>query len=67
MVEFKEKDLLGGWSIAVMQNGITLGHIRKHGYDGSFVYYKWPDNQLNWSLQDQQLDGLKAKIVTSLK
>ena len=66
MVEFKEKDLLGGWSIAVIKNGATLGHIRKHGYGDSFVYYKGPDNQLNWSLQDSQLEGLKTKILASI-
>lgn len=67
MIEYKEKDLLGGWSIAVLLNGVTLGYIRKHGYDGSFVYYKGLHNQLNWSLQDHDLSSLKKKIEALLK
>ena len=67
MIEYKEKDLLGGWSIAVLLQGVTIGHIRKHGQDGSFVYYKGPHNQLNWSLQDHDLAALKRKIEASPK
>ena len=67
MIEYKEKDLLGGWSIAVLAKGVTVGHIRKHGQDGSFVYYKGPQNQTNWSLQEQNLISLKRKIEASLK
>lgn len=67
MIEYKEKDLLGGWSIAVLAKGVTIGHIRKHGQDGSFVYFRGRHNQLNWSLQDQDLVSLKRKIEASLK
>jgi hypothetical protein len=67
MVEYKEKDLLGGQSIAVLVKGVTLGRIRKHGQDGSFVYYKGPQNQMNWSLQDRDLGALKAKFEATLK
>lgn len=67
MVEYKEKDLLGGWSIAVVRQGVTLGHIRKHGQDGSFVYYDGPHNQLNWSFQDHDLESLKRKIEASAR
>lgn len=67
MIEYKEKDLLGGWSIEVIANGVTLGHIRKHGQDGSFLYYKGAKNQLNWSYQDHDLAALKIKIESNLK
>ena len=67
MIEYKEKDLLGGWSIDVLLKGITIGHIRKHGQDGSFVYYKGPHNVLNWSFQDNDLAALKRKIEASPK
>jgi len=65
MIEYKERDLLGGWSMAVVVNGATLGHIRKDGQDGSFVYYKGPHNQMNWSLYDADLEVLKTKIEAS--
>lgn len=61
MIECKEKDLLSGWSIAVLIGGVTIGHVRKHGQDGSFVYYEGPHNQLNWSLQDQDLAALGVR------
>lgn len=67
MIEYKEKDLLGGWSIAVLIRGATIGNIRKHGDDGSFVYYNGPNNQLNWSIQDQDLAKLKHKIEASIR
>jgi hypothetical protein len=67
MIEYKEKDLLGGWSIAVRVNGITHGHIRKHGQDESFLYYQGSHNELNWSLQDHDLASLKLKIEASVK
>ena len=67
MFEYKEQDLLGGWSISVLLRGAAIGHIRKQGEDGSFVYYKGPQNQLNWSIQDRDLSALKSKVEASLK
>ncbi len=67
MVEYKKEDLLGGWSIKVIAEGSVLGHIRKHGQDGGFVYFRGPDNQLNGSLQDQDLGALKVKIEATLR
>ena len=67
MVEYLEKDLLGSWSIAVLVKGVILGHIRRHGNDGSFVYYKGQHNQLNWSIQDPDISALQRKIEATLR
>ncbi len=67
MISYKEQDLLGGWSIAVFVSGVPVGHIRRHGQDGSFVYFPGISNQLNGSLQDKDLSNLKAKIEQTLK
>jgi hypothetical protein len=66
MIEFKEQNLLGGWSIEVLNNRMLIGHIRKHGQDNTFLYYSGPHNKLNWSLQDGNLQVLKKKIEASL-
>jgi hypothetical protein len=66
MISYKEEDLLGGWSIAVLVSGVPVGHICKHGFDGSFVYFQGPSNQLNWSMQDRDLLSLKGKIEATL-
>jgi hypothetical protein len=65
-VTFKEQDLLGGWSIAVLVGGVLVGHIRKHGQDGSYVYFTGPDNKMNWSLQDTNLQTLKDRVQETL-
>ena len=67
MIEFKEKHLLGGWSIAVIKSGIVQGHIRKHGQDGSFLYFGGQDNILNWSMQDHDLEALKENLISKYK
>lgn len=67
MIEYREQDLLGGWSIAVMIGRATLGHIRRHGQGDGFVYYKGAQNQLNWSLQAESVEALKKEIERSLR
>ena len=62
VITYREQDLLGGWSIEVLVDGVLVGHIQKHGQDGSYVYFKGPSNQMNWSLQDAILQGLKDRI-----
>jgi hypothetical protein len=65
MVTFSEKDLLGGWKIAVILNGSTIGNIRMHG-QGGYAYFRGPNNVLTWSIQDGDLEALKEKVAASL-
>jgi len=67
VVEFVEKDVLGGWSIVVTLNGLTIGHIRKIGGDGGYGYFKGPNNVLTWALQDKDLEALKDKVDTLVR
>jgi hypothetical protein len=62
MTEFTENDALGGWSIVVTLNGVTIGHIREIGAGGGFGYYKGANNVLTWAIQDHDLDALKDKV-----
>ncbi|WP_225042351.1 hypothetical protein [Xanthomonas campestris] len=67
MTEFVEKDVLGGWSIAVKLNGVTIGHIRELRGGGGYGYYKGPNNLLTWALQDDDLEALKGKVDTLVR
>jgi hypothetical protein len=67
MVEYEKRDLLGSKLIAVLVKGLTVGNIREHGQDGSYLYYKGSDNRLNWTLQDNDLGALKKEIESTLK
>jgi hypothetical protein len=66
MVEFQEKSRLGGWTIDVVVDGVTIGRIRKHAQDGSYVYFRGLNNQLTGSLRDHDLEDLKRRIESSL-
>ncbi|GAH64606.1 unnamed protein product [marine sediment metagenome] len=59
---YKEKDLLGGWLIEVRKGPAHIGNIRKNPMTGAFQYYSGPNNQLNWSFEDDNLDSLKKRI-----
>jgi hypothetical protein len=67
MISYQEKDLLGGWSIGVLKGVVTVGHIRRLGQDGGYVYYPGPNNQLNWSLHADDIDSLKEKIEGTIR
>ena len=62
MTDFSVRDALGGWSIVVSLNGITVGHIREVGGGGGCGYYHGPNNVLNARLQDHDLETLKEKV-----
>ncbi|MFA6985392.1 MAG: hypothetical protein WC213_04220 [Arenimonas sp.] len=66
MVEFNEKDALGGWSVAVVLNRLVVGHIRRQG-NGGFGYYKGPDNHLTWAFEDDDLEALKSKVDSLIR
>lgn len=59
---YKEKDLLGGWSIEVRKGIVPIGNIRKNPSNGNFQYFSGPSNQLNWSFEEADLDILKQRI-----
>lgn len=65
MVDFEEKDLLGGWKIAVSLNGAVVGNIRKFG-GGGYAYYRGPHNKLTWAFHDDDLEALKEKVAANL-
>ncbi len=60
--KYKEQDLLGGWKIEVRKGPVHIGNIKKNPTTGAFQYYSGPNNQLNWSFDDDDLDRLKKKI-----
>jgi hypothetical protein len=62
MTEFIERNVLGGWSIHVVFNRATIGHIRNVGGVGGFGYYHGPNNVLTSTLQDDNLETLKEKV-----
>lgn len=66
MITYKEHDAIGGWFIAVMRGHIEVGKIRRHGHSGGYVYFSGKNNQMNWSLHAENIDGLKRKIERSL-
>nr|WP_287412771.1 hypothetical protein [Pseudodesulfovibrio sp.] len=58
---FTEKDLLGGWLIEVKKGLAHIGNIRRGGL-GGFQFFEGPNNQLNHSISDTNLDALKKKV-----
>jgi hypothetical protein len=62
MIKYIEMNLLGGWRVSVQSSGRTIGHIRRHGDGISFLYFKGPNNQLNWSIQCASLADIKQEI-----
>lgn len=60
--QYKEKDLLGGWSIEVKNGSIVLGNIRKNPSSGAFQYFSGRNNILNPSFEENNLDDLKRRI-----
>ncbi len=67
-VTFKEKHTLGGgWSVEVRLVGALVGHIRRSPLDDRYLYYRGPDNILNASESDSDLEALKERIAERLK
>jgi len=64
---YKEKDLLGGWQIEVRNGIVPIGNIRKNPSNGAFQYYPGPNNILNYSYEEINLDVLKQKIESANK
>ena len=60
--KYKEKSLLGGWKIEVRKGVRHLGNIRKNPSNSAFQYYPGPDNILNYSFEETDLEILKKKI-----
>jgi len=67
MVTYKEKDLLGGYSIEVLVGNVPVGSIRRHGASPNFSYFEGAANQLTPSLSDLPLDVLKRQLEQRLK
>jgi len=63
--EYKEKDLLGGWSIEVRKGEIPIGNIRKNPQNGALQYFHGINNILNYTFQENNLDVLKKIIEAS--
>ncbi|AGZ34645.1 MAG: hypothetical protein ACOKSU_27655 [Pseudomonas sp.] len=66
MVDYKEKSVLGGYSIEVYVNKIQVGSIRRHGSGDTYSFYKGVHNQLTPSLTNLPLPALKAKLEQML-
>ncbi|MEW5710637.1 MAG: hypothetical protein AB1830_17315 [Pseudomonadota bacterium] len=65
-IEFTEKSTLGGgWSLEVRQGHALLGHVRKTD-SGVYQYFRGPNNVLTPSLENTDLQALKAKISSTL-
>jgi hypothetical protein len=60
--KYEEKSLLGGWEIEVRKGINHLGNIRKNPSSGKFQYYEGPNNTLNYSFEDHDLNVLKKRI-----
>lgn len=61
LYKYEEKSLLGGWIIEV-KNGIQhIGNIRKNPNSGAFQYYEGPNNTLNYSFENLDLNALKKE------
>ncbi len=60
--KYEEKSLLGGWKIEVKKGAIHIGNIRKNPTSGAFQYYKGPNNVLNYSFEEDDLEVLKKRI-----
>lgn len=60
--KYEEKSLLGGWQIEVKKGIRCIGNIRKNPVSGAFQYYEGPDNILNYSFEENDLEVLKKKI-----
>jgi hypothetical protein len=58
---YEEKDLLGGWQIEVRKGRAHIGNIRRSP-SGSFQYFSGPQNQLNPSFEEYDLEDLKKRI-----
>jgi len=63
MIEFKENDLPGGWSIGVLVQGVTVGYIRKPAGPAKYAYHKGPHGLTSVNYQDEDLDALKARVT----
>ncbi|MDD4894665.1 MAG: hypothetical protein PHW54_05055 [Candidatus Omnitrophica bacterium] len=64
---YKEKDLLGGWKIEVINGIVHIGNIRKNPNSGAFQYYHGPNNILNYAYEEMNLDTLKQRIESEYK
>ena len=60
--KYEEKSLLGGWRIEVRKGIKHLGNIGKNPSSGAFQYYEGPNNTLNYSFENPDLDALKKRI-----
>lgn len=58
---YEEKDLLGGWQIEVRKGRVHIGNIRRRP-SGGFQYFSGPQNQLNPSFKEHDLENVKKKI-----
>ena len=65
VIRYQEKDLLGGWLIEVRKGLQHIGNIRKNQLSGKFQYYPGPNNQLNPTFEEINLDVLKHRIESS--
>ena len=67
IIEFKPKDTLGDpRAIAVLEVGTVVGHIRVNPLNGRFQFFDGAFNQLNYSLQEADLECLKKKVEALL-
>ncbi len=60
--KYEEKSLIGDWRIEVRKGSIHIGNIRKHPISGVFRYYEGPNNFLNYSFEESDLETLKRRI-----
>lgn len=60
--KYEEESLLGGWKIEVRKGIQHLGNIRKNPSSGAFQYYEGPNNTLDYSFENPDLDALKKRI-----
>ncbi len=57
-----EKPSTGRWWMAVQKGISCKGNIRKNPYTGRYQFYRGAANVLRHSLEDADLEALKARI-----
>ena len=66
-ITFDKKDTMGGgWSEVVLRDQMPVGHIRKHPTDELFQYFVGEHNRLTVSIEDENLDELKKRVIRRL-
>jgi hypothetical protein len=60
LVEFREVDVSGRWSLEVLVDGTLSGSV--HRVEGLYRYFEGPYNDITWSFADRDLERLKERI-----